>query len=320
MSKLTSLLDKLKSLRLKNANSNLWIVQRSKDALAPYNVKSVSTDKQLQSKMKEVVIQSIQNCKEIHDYHYNAHREDGDVLFLEGEGTDFPSLSKQMSKGFDSLKVTQIEELLQAWAYIIELRNYNGRVFAFKKIIDGWSVEKQNTLSNMIFQKQMLVDIDKEKVFKIYATVDFIVHANRLFILDKYYFEMGMNYRAALERNKYQVLKEFDKLGIFEDANLIEETVGSNLRYLRKLALIKHNGYYKDDQYMGLLRAAIDSNPGWGVTLQNGKIKVTPDNVDVVLKLVNNDRLKSIINDEVFDALVKEKVELRAKALMRRVA
>lgn len=44
------------------------------------------------------------------------------------------------------------------------------------------------------------------------------------------------------------------------------------------------------------------------MTIHNGVIVIDETNVDFVLKLLNNERVESQINHEVFDAVVKKKV------------
>jgi hypothetical protein len=58
---------------------------------------------------------------------------------------------------------------------------------------------------------------------------------------------------------------------------------------------------------MGKLKQVCEKH-GWGVEWDDGKILVTPENVETVLKLLNNDRLESPVNEEVFDVAGKNKV------------
>jgi hypothetical protein len=47
----------------------------------------------------------------------------------------------------------------------------------------------------------------------------------------------------------------------------------------------------------------------WGIEIQNAQIVLTEDNVELILTLMNNDRLASPINDEVYDVTVKKRVQ-----------
>lgn len=52
----------------------------------------------------------------------------------------------------------------------------------------------------------------------------------------------------------------------------------------------------------------INEQRNWGLFLQDDQIVVTEENVELVLTLLNNSRLESPINHEIFDASVKKKV------------
>ena len=54
---------------------------------------------------------------------------------------------------------------------------------------------------------------------------------------------------------------------------------------------------------------AVSKAENWPLTFENNAIVVSEANVDLVLTLLTNSRLKSPINQEVFDAMVKKKVK-----------
>jgi len=110
-----------------------------------------------------------------------------------------------------------------------------------------------------------------------------------------------------MEKNRDAILAEFVVLKVFSDAEPIRKMVGANLHLLRKMSSIQKSGYYKDKKFLIDLHAR-NKEKGWNLTIQNGVIIIDESNVDFVLKLLNNERVESQINHEVFDAVVKKKV------------
>jgi len=53
---------------------------------------------------------------------------------------------------------------------------------------------------------------------------------------------------------------------------------------------------------------AVSKKEKWELKIANGKIVVEKESVELLLKLLNNDRLRSPINDELFDSSAKSKV------------
>ena len=73
------------------------------------------------------------------------------------------------------------------------------------------------------------------------------------------------------------------------------------------MASILKSGYYKQPDYLKKL-IAVNKKEKWDLKVENGQIVVEEETIDLLLKLLNNDRLRSPINDEIFDAAAKSKV------------
>lgn len=75
------------------------------------------------------------------------------------------------------------------------------------------------------------------------------------------------------------------------------------------MASISKLGYYKDEKYFHRL-VEINESEGWGLRVNDeGKIIVEEGSVPALLKFLNNDRLRSPINNELFDASAKSRVK-----------
>src|SRR5690606_22301284 len=100
---------------------------------------------------------------------------------------------------------------------------------------------------------------------------------------------------------------DFEKLNIFDNVEIIKEFVGSNLHRLRKLSSIRKSGYYKQPDYMQKL-IEVNNTEKWELKIAKDKIVVEKETVELLLKLLNNDRLRSPINHELFDSAAKAPV------------
>jgi hypothetical protein len=79
------------------------------------------------------------------------------------------------------------------------------------------------------------------------------------------------------------------------------------MKYLRKLSQIKKNGYYKFPNYIANLKI-VNKQEKWGLRIENDKIIVEEDKIDLILTVLNNGRLKSLVTFETFDVDTKKKV------------
>lgn len=168
-------------------------------------------------------------------------------------------------------------------------------------------MKKEHTITNLFFSEYMLVNIKKNEIFEIDNSVDFFSLNGSIFIIDQKNFEILLNFRESMIKKKVEIVKEFAKLGLFVDATEILEIVGENTKRLRKLAKVQSYAYYKNPTFLKQLENA-NRMENWGLEYKNNKINITKDNIDAILSILSNSRLKSPINEESFDVGEKEKL------------
>lgn len=299
----------LRKLDLKKWGTTLWLVKRRLvDKEAAYSVIRVDTDKKLQAKLKQMVTGKTHGT----DYHLeeysflNADQDDRTFTIDTGE-TDFSKIQAEIAKGLANEKAKAFADLLNSWAYVIEVRHDHKSVYGFRKINSLTQAKKVHSLASYIFREQLLIDVEEEKVFTLDPHIDFFAYDGTVFIMSKKGFESALNFRKGMEDNRDSVLEDFKVAGCFSDVEPIRKVVGSNLHLLRKVSAIQKSGYYKDKLYIENL-IKMNLTEQWGLKIEGDTIVVTEDNVDLLLTLFNNSRLKSPINQEVFDAQVKKKI------------
>lgn len=299
----------LRKIDFKPWSTTIWLVKRRLIAqTAHYSVLRVDVDKKLQDKLKKAVTEKIQDADyRFEEYNFLTADQDNRVFTIGSNDTDFVKIQAEVEKGLENKKVEKYEDLLDSWAYVVKLEYDGNVVYGSRKINKFTRATKISSVAYFIYENKKLVDLEDKKVFTIDMHIDFFVYNGTAFITNKKEFESAMNFREGMEKNRDEVLSAFAALNVFSDVELIRQGIGSNLHLLRKISAIQKSGYYKDESYLkNLLR--LNHEKGWGLTVESGVIVVNEDNVDLVLKLLNNDRLESPINQEMFDASVKKKV------------
>lgn len=308
-SKDQKLITELRKQDFKPWTLNLWLVKRklvSKEA--SYTILRVDVEPKLQRKLKHSVVERVQRKDyAVEEYLFQTADQDGRVFTIDASETDFVTIQKEIQRGHDNDKASSFDDLLDSWAYVVTLKREGKQLYALRKINKLSKAKKVKSLSSLLFKDHMLIDLGEEQVFTIDTKVDFFEYEGKIFITNKKEFESALNFRKGMEENRDTVLGEFDTLGLFHDIEPIRKSVGTNLHFLRRVSAIKKSGYYKDMAFMSSL-IRLNESEKWGLVIQSNKIVVTEDNVELVLTLLNNSRLKSPINNEVFDAQVKKKV------------
>ena len=269
-------------------------------------------DIKLQRRFKRYLKQQLQG-KEFHLTQYDYNNADGDdALFtIDAAATDFGKVEAAIGAGFKVPHVTRYEELLKSWAYVILFEKDGKKLYAWRKINAETQPKKAASTDLAFFLNKKLVDVDDKEVFMIHPSYDFFVYDGTTFIANKRNFESSMNFREGMKSNGEEVLAAFEKLNIFEGVELIREFVGTNLHHLRKLSSIRKAGYFNQADYMSKL-ISVNKKEKWDLKIENGKIVVESETVELLLKLLNNDRLRSPINDELFDSAAKALVQKKS--------
>lgn len=305
----TKILKTLKNVDLADWTPTFWLVKRkSVDREAQYSVLRVEMDAKLKKRFKGYLKQQLQT-RDFHLESYEFSNVDTDdvILTIDKDATDFPKVEAAIDEGFDNHIAKEYSELLNSWAYVIQFEHGKDRLYAWRQISAMTDPKKVKSKKATFFQNQRLIDIDDEQVFLIDPRFDFFVFEGLTFIANKRAFESAMNFREGMKTNRTELLNEFKTMGFLSDVVPIQEYVGDNLHHLRKLASIKKSGYYKQAHYVSRLMQ-VSQEEGWGLKITNGKIVVEVEIMELLLKLLNNDRLRSPINDELFDSAAKKMV------------
>ncbi|HNR14657.1 MAG TPA: DUF4868 domain-containing protein [Thermodesulfobacteriota bacterium] len=288
--------------------ASFWLIKKRTSKESPYSALRVDMDRKLQNRFRRYLKQQLQG-KDFHLAEYDYNNADGDdALFtIDAETTDFTKVVAEIGKGFSNQRVTSHEELLRSWAYVILFEKDDRKLYAWKKISADTQPKKAAAKDLAFFLNKKLVDLDDKEVFMIYPRYDFFVYGGTTFIANKRQFESSMNFREGMKAKAAQVIQDFIDSGKFENTERITRYVGENLHHLRKMASILKAGYYKQTDYIQQM-IVVSKSEGWELNVKNGKVVVEDETIELLLKLLNNDRLRSPINNEVFDAAAKARV------------
>lgn len=306
------LMKDIKEEDFSNWDVSFWLIKRKshpKDKSNSYSALLVDIDDKLPRRFKGYLKKQLQD-KEYHLDNYDYSNADCDdvLLTIDSEITDFSKIEIEIGKGFDNDRATSYSDLLKSWAYVILFEKGGKRLYAWKKISSDTQPKKVASKNTIFFHNHKLVDLEDKEVFVIYPNYDFFVYQSITFISSKRQFESSMNFREGMKAKSDQVLSDFQNLSVFKNIELIKEHVGENLHRLRKMASILKSGYYKQTDYIEKL-IAVSKEENWELKVEEGKIVVEEETIDLLLKLLNNDRLRSPINNETFDASAKSRVD-----------
>lgn len=298
------ILRQLKDLNLRGANVTLAVVKEYKrDRVSQYTVKYVPIDQRLENRLRNIVVNHINNSNTVEEYTYDCPEpEEDQVRAISYEETDFYRIFEQLEDlNPEEDIIENVEELVKSKAYMIILRNEEGiQVVGFKTLPENWRMKRNKGLIPLFYNENRFEDLEAENVFSIASTVDLLYFNETLFILSKKEFESGLNFREGMIAGANEMFAEVQQLNLFVNMDVLITKVGNNQRYLRKIATIKNLGHYRNPQFLQRMHQ-LSQTKGWNITFQNGQIIFTDETLDDILTLLQNKRLHSELTDEDFD-------------------
>jgi hypothetical protein len=310
MENLASIFNQVKSISWSEATVSFYVAKRRLiNREAKYDLLQVNIDENLRRKLRNIICNKVASSNQALEYDFNTSDLDDNVLGITTQETDLQGIIDIITSEAPPSFADTYESLIGSWLYIARL-DFPAQppLYSVRRVSEGWSAKKITQLVSMIFQNNMLVDLDQREIFRTDGKVDFFSFDGIIFIADKKNFETSLNFREGMERNRDEIVEELRDISIFEDANEISLLVGNNIKRLRKLSQVKKAGYYRDDDFMSNLKI-VNEEESWGIRYSSdGKLCITEDDIDTVLKVLNNDRLTSKVNQENFDVDVKHKL------------
>lgn len=308
---LQSLLRETHNLQFQGGTT-LWVVHRRLvERKAQYKVLRVNIEESLKRKLRALTEKATKWPEKLSHYEFEGAQRPNEAYVLTAAEGGFQAIRAQIDQGSKTEVAQSADDLLNSWAYITRQNTAGGPLYAFRKVSNIWTAKKAGGLltMNTFFRGGMLIDLDHTPVFRIDDHVDFLCYADQLIILDKDEFEHAMNFREGLKERRDELVVRLKELDVFTEPDLFTTVVEDKLPLLRKMANVARMKYYESPQY---LEAMVEkaAERGWGIEVSGGRIVVTEENVPVLLRLMNNDRLRSPINDQLFDVTgIKEPVQ-----------
>lgn len=304
MMPLQNILDQLKALDLSEDDVTLAIViERRRHGAPYYDLRYVQTEPSLQEKLRKIVTKAIDEANAVEEYTFDCPEPEADqIRGMAAAGTNFEQIAGTLEGLNPELDTVEKEdELVRAKAYVIVFRVEAGiRVIAFKTLPENWKMKKEKHWIPLLFQDHRFVDLESDAVFNIASTVDIIYFHQSLFILSKKDFEKGINFREGMVQHAEKIYAEAEALKMFLNLNILRGRVGSNLRYLRKLAMMDNLGYFRDPEFRAKMKEIVEMRE-WGIEYQGKQIVITEETLDDILTLLQNKRLRSEITENDFD-------------------
>lgn len=304
-------LNLLKSLNLNSAIINIYVANISTRNKGKrfLGIKRLKVHSENKEEFKGYVVKCIEDNNHINELKTLYTAQDNRFFYVEKAATDFSQMEELVTTG-NIPYVTNIKELNDYNAYVIQLTfgEQEQSVFAFRYISGSWRVNKTSgkSLTFSTINNELIVSIDETPHFQMTSNIDFIQFKDDIFIADIRQFEIAMNYHQRLKEKKEEAITALCASAslISTSKDTLEAVIGSDKHLMRQLASVHEKGYYSNDIWLTKLEAAAEKAGNWKVKFnEQGEILVenNKDYVKELLTLLQNKRVKTVVDDVMFD-------------------
>ena len=197
----------------------------------------------------------------------------------------------------DERRAKSIKKLRPAEFYIIKAVIGDQAIYAFRKADKSWKTKKGVSFH---FSDQTLA-IDNSPSMDLSPFIDFFVIGEEILILNKSNFESVLMYKEAHESAFEELKGEPEFIEVFSSLDQIDAYVGNNKIQLRRAHAIQQKGHYKDDAFMGRLKAEY-ANLDLTINFsEDGKIVPCENTCRDIFQALLDHRLSSAFSQSIYD-------------------
>jgi len=260
----------------------------------------VDISRNLADELKAIALATRDSFTEVGSYGLLEQPNESELLALRGEDTGLDGLESATAGREEANQAKNLKALNNAAGYVVKIKAGPTTLSCFRRATSDWKAKKSNSLLNVLFVEQQL-DIAEDPVFRIARTFDFFAIDEYVLVANKRAFESMLNYKATYENSFAELRVEKAFVDLFSELTPLQEYVGTNAMQLRRIAVVRHKGYYKDQQYIARLKT-VNGQRGWGIQFDaNGRIMPTSETARVIMQVLLNHRLYSELSLTTYD-------------------
>lgn len=312
MSDVQELEEFLQSVVSAEANAHLFLINREKIGQEiSFEVFKTEVSPDVSASFVQILVNRLDkiNFTETNIVEYTIDGDfDEHLQYIKAENVpNFPNIYQAIDNHVNTPSFEGIDPLFlkKLWSYAVTIEVGQEKLTFFRKY--SKSKVLKGGLFALFFNAGHFSKIEDSEVFQFDEKVDCIFYKGNIWIFQSTYFEQIFGYEEKYLLASAQTLQVLKSLPHFEGFEILEESVAADSRKRKKLASILQNGYYASMNFETMKRIA--SNYGLKVQFdnENEKIIIEPKTAFEILKLLNDDYLRSEATSEKYEVPSKRK-------------
>lgn len=310
---------RLRALGASHLPVTLWAVRRrGTPDHRRYQVAPVPIDPDVERRLRAVLQTYLRGVEATRAFEYvpSEDEEDNAVpMVLPIADCDLVLVRASLREALAAQHDADWDAFHQACGYVLHARAGQEDVYAYRATKGAWAAKRQK-LFGIRRSAGTYELVDEPHFLHLDERLDCLGVGEEVVILDRKRFETGLDFRDTVRQHAHQVVAE--RLAPFladGHADVLRDAVGRNLPRLRQLASLRHADHLTPD-FPERLRRICEEHDAWRLSFTPaGRIQVDPDHVKELLSALCNTRLRSPLDDALYDVPAKRRAAPRAPSV-----
>lgn len=207
------------------------------------------------------------------------------------------------------------DDFHRAQGYMLHARSGTDDIIGFRATKGAWGAKRRSLFGIRRAAGEYAL-LDESDFLHLDERLDCVSVAESVVIFDQKRFEAGLDFRDTVRQHAHRVLDE--KLApFFADGqiDILRQAIGSHLPRLRQLASLRNADHLTTD-FPIRVKESCDVDRTWQIKFsETGQIIVEPDHVGDLITALCNTRLRSPLDQVLYDVVAKRPATVRAKGV-----
>lgn len=210
-----------------------------------------------------------------------------------------------LGDNLDVISTFEEKNIERVLGFIFKINLNSKKIFAYQQAYVGSRLQAKNVLR--IMQKEDVFQIVEKEMLKIDKRVELVIVDNTILVRNVKVLQDYFGFQLFVRNQAQSVISKLEELDILGDIDVLKECQnGEKLTISKKLMKIKDSPVLEMDKDELIRKIPLIPRYRGIIHIEDGKIRTsTKKDVDNLLKLLNDDIVKSELTDKEYDSTSK---------------
>lgn len=210
-----------------------------------------------------------------------------------------------LGDNLDVISTFEEKNIERVLGFIFKINLNSKKIFAYQQAYVGSRLQAKNVLR--IMQKEDVFQIVEKEMLKIDKRVELVIVDNTILVRNVKVLQDYFGFQLFVRNQAQRVISRLEELDILGDIDVLKECQnGEKLTISKKLMKIKNSPVLEMDKDELIRKIPLIPRYRGIIHIEDGKIRTsTKKDVDNLLKLLNDDIVKSELTDKEYDSTSK---------------